>query len=176
MIGLPFKSLDTEEDKPSMDPETEKEFQELAETLKAAITKTSEGDEQNALVEAIQLNRNLLLNQAFGAYLKNPRQSKLLESVISILAGLEKSVRDDRKEAAKKKELETNTVAFNDMLEALKDISAGKIEIPTFDMSEFVLDPSKSLTEVAPDDYDPISEEELVQGNVLVDIEGNPID
>jgi hypothetical protein len=60
------------------------------------------------------------------------------------------------------------------MLEAMKTISSGAVSLPVFDMTRFLLDPNKSLLDAAKD-IAPIKPEELVQGNSLVDIDGNPV-
>lgn len=173
MIGLP-SIPQPEEQNSGLTPEMENKVKGLMQSLSTAIRKDDESDDQSHLIEVIQLNRALLLDSAMMSYLNKPGHSKLLESVISLLAGMEKAVRDDRKEAAKKKELLTNTVAFTNMLDALKEISTGRITIPTFDMGDFVLDPSKSLIE-GDEEIGEIKEAELEQGNFLVDLEGNRI-
>lgn len=155
---------------PSVD---DKLMEAVLQRLNAAMTKDPEDDEQESLVTAVQETRAFILKYSMGTYLNNPKNSKLLEGVISLIAGMEKSVRDDRKEKSKKKEKEDDAVSFNQMLEAMKDISAGKIQLPVFDISSFILDPDKSL--VGELDINPISDDELAMGNTLVDIDGKPM-
>lgn len=142
--------------------------------LRKALVLDLEDEDQNKLVEAIQQNRALLLNYAMQQYLAKPSSASLLEGVSSLIGHMEKTVRDNRKEKAKKKEGETNVLAFNQMLEAMKTISSGAVSLPVFDMTGFLLDPNKSLLDAAKD-IAPIKPEELVQGNSLVDIDGNPV-
>jgi len=150
------------------------EAAEAMETLRKALVIDLEDEDQNKLVEAIQQNRALLLKYAMQQYLSKPTSASLLEGVSSLIGHMEKTVRDNRKEKAKKKEGETNVLAFNQMLEAMKSISSGAVALPVFDMSSFLLDPNKSLLDTAKD-VAPIKPEELVQGNSLVDIDGNPV-
>jgi len=146
----------------------------MMETLRKALTADLEDEDQNKLVEAIQQGRALALNYAMMQYLSKPSSASLLEGVSSLLGHMEKTVRDNRKEKAKKKEGETNVLAFNQMLEAMKSISSGAVALPVFDMSNFLLDPNKSLLEGVKE-VAPIKPEELVQGNSLVDIDGNAV-
>lgn len=146
---------------------------EVLELLKKSLQEDIEDEDQTKLVKAVQNNRTFLLKYAMQAYLKNPKNGELLGSVTSLLAQMEKTVREDRKEKAKKKETENNIVSFNQMLEAMKGISAGTITVPVFDTSFFMLDPNKSLTDNL--DVKPISPEELVEGNAIVDLEGKPV-
>lgn len=147
---------------------------QIMEKMRAALTANPEDPNQATLVELIQQNRTLLLQYAMSQYLLNPKSASLLEGVTSLIGQMEKSVRDDRKEEAKKKESESNVLSFNQMLDAMKDISNGTIIIPHFDMSDFLLDPSKTLTPLATN-IAPISEAELVMGNELLNISGEKI-
>jgi hypothetical protein len=144
------------------------------ELLRKSLIADLEDEDQNKLVEAIQNSRALMLKYAMQQYLSKPSSASLLEGVSSLLGHMEKVVRDNRKEKAKKKEGETNVLAFNQMLEAMKTISSGAVTLPVFDMSGFMLDPNKSLLE-GNKDAAPIKPEELVQGNSIVDIDGNTV-
>lgn len=141
--------------------------------MREALVRNPDDPEQVSLVDIVQENRALLLQYAMSQYLLNPKSASLLEGVTSLIAQMEKTVRDDRKEKAKKKENENDMISFNQMLEAMKNISSGKIIIPSFDMSDFILDPGKSL--IMSPDIAPISPEELVQGNALVGLDAEPI-
>lgn len=144
------------------------------ELLRKALVTDLEDEDQNKLVEAIQGQRALLLKYAMQQYLSKPSSASLLEGVSSLLGHMEKVVRDNRKEKAKKKEGETNVLAFNEMLEAMKTISSGAVALPVFDMTGYLLDPNKSLLDQVKN-VNPIKPEELVQGNSLVDIDGNAV-
>lgn len=136
------------------------------------LARRDDDQDQNYLVEALQEHRTMLLNYATLTYLNRPKDPKLLEAVTGLVAQIEKAVRDDRKERLKKKENEDNKLSFNQMMEAMKQISAGEIVIPKFEMTHFLLDPSKSLLELN-NEIKPIKPEELDQGNTLVDLDGN---
>ena len=146
----------------------------IIERLRKALEDNPEDIDQTKLVTLIQENRTLLLQHAMGQYLQSPKSATLLEGVTSLIGQMEKTVRDDRKERAKKKDAETNVVSFNEMLDAMKSIATGQIMIPHFDMSDFILDPGKSLLTQA--DVAPIKPEELVQGNGLIDLNGDAIE
>jgi hypothetical protein len=146
---------------------------ELLEKMKVAIPVSDEDQDQKSLVTIIQENRALLLKYAMGKYLENPKSASLLEGVTSLIAHMEKTVRDDRKERAKKADSQNNVLAFNQMLDAMAKINEGKVLMPHFDMSDFILDPGKTLLISA--DIAPIKPEELVMGNHVVDLDGNPV-
>lgn len=145
----------------------------IMEKMRKALEGNPEDQDQTKLVTLIQENRALLLQYAMSQYLLNPKSASLLEGVTSLIGQMEKTVRDDRKERTKKNDAENNIVSFNQMLDAMKSISSGKIAVPSFDMADFILDPSKSLL-VTPG-IAPIKPEELVMGNSLVDIDGNTV-
>lgn len=164
----------TPEPTPPKDPAPPKPGVEtILMALKKAIEGTEEDVDQTALVKVIQDNRAFVLEYAMQAYLDNPKNAHLLEGVTSIIAQIEKTVRDDRKERMKKKENENNQVAFSQMLEAMKSISSGAIALPVFDQTDFILDPTKSLLDLV--NVAPIKPEELVQGNEIVDLDGQPV-
>lgn len=169
--------MDTQEfpkEKKKADPLDMDKLAKVIEELRAAMVGTDEDIDQEALVKMVQKNRAFMLEYAMAAYLDNPKNGELLGSVTSIIAAIEKSVREDRKERMKKKDSENNKMAFNQMLEAMQNINNGTIKMPVFDMSDFILDPSKPLL-AADSKVLPIQEGELVQGNAVVDIDGNPV-
>lgn len=156
------------------EPSTDDKMMEIVlARLNKAMVIDPEDVEQENLVSVIQETRSFLLKYSMGTYLNNPKNSKLLEGVISLIASMERSVRDNRKEQSKKQEKVDDAVSFNQMLEAMKDIGSGKIQLPKFDFSSFILDPSKTL--ITGLDINPISEGELKMGNFLVDLDGNPV-
>jgi len=148
----------------------------LLDALKMAMDPNLEDEEQAKLVEVIQKNRAFILQYAMTAYLNNPKSASLLEGVNQIFGQIEKAVRDDRKERAKKKENEGNRLAFNQMLEAMQHIQDGTVKLPQFDFTDFILDPSKSLlTPEESRNIEPIKDDELVQGNIPVDVNGDRV-
>ena len=145
------------------------------ENIRKALVKNIEDEDQTQLVDAIQEHRTLLLKYVTQQYLSNPKSASLLIGLISLINDMEKTVRDDRKEKMKKQDSQNNIVAFNQMVDAMKSISAGKIDLPVFDMQAFILDPSKSLITPTMEGINPITAEELVQGNSIVDIDGKTV-
>ncbi|MNM09002.1 hypothetical protein D3C81_190820 [compost metagenome] len=169
--------MDTQEtpkEKKKADPLDMDKLGKVIEELRLAMNGSEEDIDQETLVKMVQKNRAFMLEYAMAAYLDNPKNGELLGSVTSILAAVEKSVREDRKERMKKKDAENNKLAFNQMLDAMQSINNGSIKMPVFDLSDFILDPNKSLV---PENSTmlPIQEGELVQGNSVVDIDGNPV-
>lgn len=140
--------------------------------IQQQLSRTDEDVDQNYLVDALQQHRSLILNYATLSFVNKPNNPKMLEAVTTLVAQIEKAVRDDRKERAKKKDADDNKLSFNQMLDAMKQISSGAIAIPTFNMDGFMLDPTFSLMR---DDMKPINTDELAMGNELVDLEGNPM-
>lgn len=147
----------------------------VLEQLKMAMDSSPEDVDQETLVKVIQKNRAFILEYAMSAYLDNPKSASLLEGVTQMLAQMEKTIRDDRKEKAKKKENENNALGFSQLMEALGNISSGNIKLPSFDMKDFILDPSKPLIDEEDKGMEPIKLEELEQGNKLVDLDGEPV-
>lgn len=143
--------------------------------MRDALKKDLEDEDQTKLVDAIQQHRALLLRYAMQQYLSNPKSASLLEGVSSLMGHMEKAVRDDRKEKMKKQDGESNVLHFNQMLEAMKMISANKVAVPSFELASFILDPTKPLIPLTNSNIAPIKPEELVQGNQIVDIDGNGV-
>lgn len=160
------------ESKPTV-TEPSLEMIQIMERMRKALEANPEDVDQTQLITIIQENRALLLQYAMGQYLLSPKSATLLEGVTSLIGQMESTVRNDRKERTKKKDSENNIVSFNEMLDAMKSISSGQIAIPHFDMSDFILDPSKTLLFSV--DVNPINAAELVQGNELIDIDGNTV-
>lgn len=156
------------------DPGDSDKMRAVIEQLREAMVGHEEDIDQTEMVKMIQKNRAFLLEYAMGAYLDNPKNGELLGSVTSIIAALEKTIREDRKERMKKKENEDNAVSFNQMMEALQNMNNGSIKLPTFDFGEFILDPSKSLIGDRKF-FNPINEHELDQGIQQLDFDGNKI-
>jgi hypothetical protein len=164
---------DQYEPKPPANTEPSLEMIAIMERMRKALQENPEDVDQKELVKVIQENRAHILQYAMGQYLQNPKSASLLEGVTSLIGQMEGAVRNDRKERAKKQDQENNVISFNQMLDAMKGISNGQIIIPHFDMADFILDPGQSLlTRI---DVDPIKPEELVQGNELIDIDGNAV-
>lgn len=148
-------------------------LEEVLALLKQSLEPSEDDVEQVTFVTALQKNRQFLLQYAMKAYMEKPGSASLLEGVTSLLGHMEKAIRDDRKERMKKQENQDNRLSFQQMLEAMQMIKTGNLTVPTFDVTAFMLDPNVSLVEGL--DIKPIGEGELVQGNSIVDINGNSV-
>lgn len=131
--------------------------------LKGPQSKQSEDE----LVGMVSRQRTLLLDIATQTFINKPNNPKLLDSINTILAQLEKTVRDDRKERMKDRELEDNRANFATFVNALNEVSAGKLVIPTYGSQAFVLDPMAPIIRIEDPD-DEIKEDELFQGRQMV--------
>ncbi|UQT02697.1 hypothetical protein YUBABA_01340 [Serratia phage vB_SmaM-Yubaba] len=137
---------------------------EINKVLKGPQSKEAE----NELVGIIQKQRTLLLDIATQTFINKPNNPKLLDSINTILAQLEKTVRDDRKERLKDRELEDNRANFATFVNALNEVAAGKLVIPTYGNQAFVLDPLAPIIRIEDPD-DEIKDDELYQGRQIVD-------
>lgn len=140
--------------------------------LIAAINKLLRGpqdkESESELIRTVQKQRNLLLDIATQTFINKPNNPKLLDSINTILAQIEKTVRDDRKEKLKDKELEDNRANFATFVNALTEISAGKVVMPTYGNGSFVLDPMAPII-IIEDPDDEIKPEEISQGHMTID-------
>lgn len=148
----------------------EEELQAVLALLASTLEAKEDDKDQVSFVVAVQKNRKFLLEYAMQDYMIKPTSAKL-ETITSLLAHMEKVVRDDRKERAKKQENQDNILSFNQMLDAMSMIKKGSIVLPTFDLSNFMLDPNKPVVGIE-DGAKPIGAEELVMGNQIVSIDG----
>lgn len=98
----------------------------------------------NQLINYIQKQRTLLIEIMLNNFMKRPNP-KMADSMNTLLAQMEKSVRDDRKEAVKAKEMETSKETFELFSKSLNAVIDGRIHIPTFGKQSLILDPLKPL-------------------------------
>lgn len=151
----------------------EENLHEVLSLLAATLDPTEEDKEQVSFVVALQKNRKFLLEYAMQDYMIKPSPAKL-ETITSLLGAMEKVIRDDRKERAKKQENQDNVVSFKQMLDAMSMIKQGTIALPVFDLSNFMLDPNQSVI-AGETGIKPIGEAELVQGMVTLDLDGKVV-
>lgn len=126
-------------------------------------------EKENELINAVQKQRALLLDIATTTFLHKPNNPKLLDAINSVIAGIEKTIRDNRKEKLKDRELEDNKTNFGKFVNALNEISNGKVNIPTYENLPFILDPLKPVIDIDSNSSLEITEGELTQGREYVD-------
>ncbi|UPT53963.1 hypothetical protein [Vibrio phage phiKT1019] len=146
----------------------------ILQQLFEANRKDEEDPSQRNLVRSIQQLRGLILDNATAAYLKRPNDPKLLDALNSLVGALEKSVRDDRKEAERSKDREENRASFNQLIEAMGQLNNGTISIPTWGEGSFIINMDVELDQLL-EDQPKIRDDELVQGQTYLDFDGNPV-
>ena len=139
----------------------------LISNINAILKKDQNSETENELINLVQKQRTLLLDIATQTYISKPSNCKLLDSINTLVSQLEKSVRDDRKEKAKAKELEDNKTSFAAFVNALNEVANGKLVIPNYGDMGIILDPLKPVTQL--DSETMIKAEELAQGLIVVD-------
>lgn len=147
----------------------EKEKEELINKIQTILNGGHSIENENNLINVVQKQRKLLLDIATKTFISKPNNPKLMDSINTVLAQMEKSVRDDRKERLKDKELEDNKANFATFANALKEISAGKIKMPTFEDVPLNFNPLGDDFFVPLDLDDAIKPEELVKGRQILD-------
>ncbi|QDB70388.1 hypothetical protein CF8_0219 [Aeromonas phage CF8] len=141
---------------------------ELMAQLQTILDKGNTKEAESELIDCVQRNRRLMLDVATATFIKKPSNSKLLDSINTLLAGMEKTIRENRKEKLKDRELEDNKANFGTFINALNEVTSGKLKLPTYAGMALVLDPLKPLTELSIDEQ--INEGELDQGRTEIDI------
>ena len=139
----------------------------LISNINAILKKDQNTETENELINLVQKQRTLLLDIATQTYISKPSNCKLLDSINTLIGQLEKSVRDDRKEKAKAKEMEDNKTSFAAFVNALNEVANGKLVIPNYGDMGIILDPLKPVTQL--DSETMIKAEELAQGLIVVD-------
>lgn len=140
-------------------------FMKCVQDIQAIFAKGYSPENGKTLTSFIQKQRTLILELMLQSFMNRP-DPKMGDSLNTLMAQMEKSVRDDTKEQLKAKEMETSRETFELFSKSMAAVIDGKLSMPTFGMTSLVLDPMKPLlsTEEAK-----IKPEELQQGNVLVD-------
>ncbi|UVD32187.1 hypothetical protein [Vibrio phage phiKT1028] len=164
----------SEEFKPYHADASDQTVRGILQQLFNANKKDEEDPSQRNLVSTIQQLRGLILDNATAAYLKRPNDPKLLDALNSLVGALEKSVRDDRKEAERSKDKEENRASFNQLIEAMQQMNNNTLPVPSWGEGSFLINMDAELEELL-DDQPKIREDELVQGVIPLDFDGNPI-
>lgn len=147
----------------------EKEKDELIFQLQSILNAGHSVDNENSLIKLVQNQRRLLLDIATQTFIHKPNNPKLLDSINTLLGQMEKTVRDDRKERLRDRELEDNRANFATFVTALNEITAGKIVMPTFETHSINLDPLSDDIAEPEDPDEAIRDEELHQGRQILD-------
>ena len=139
----------------------------LISNINAILKKDQNTETENELINLVQKQRTLLLDIATQTYISKPSNCKLLDSINTLIGQLEKSVRDDKKEKARAKEMEDNKTSFAAFVNALNEVANGKLVIPNYGDMGIILDPLKPVTQLNSETM--IKAEELAQGLIVVD-------
>lgn len=127
-------------------------------------------DSEKSLLNIVQKQRKLILDIATSTFINKPNNPKLMDSINTLLGQMEKSVRDDRKERLKDRELEDNKANFATFVSALNEVTAGRLVMPTFADFNMPLDPFADKKLFVTDNPDEeITEEEKFQGRQILD-------
>lgn len=149
----------------------EKEKDQLIEDLQSVLNGGHSIENETSLLNIVQKQRRLLLDIATQTFIHKPNNPKLLDSINTLLGQMEKAVRDDRKERLRDRELEDNKASFATFANALVEITAGRIKMPTFG-TMLTLDPLGDESKVffeTDDPDDAIKEEELIGRRQILD-------
>ncbi|QYN80116.1 hypothetical protein PQD71_gp210 [Kosakonia phage Kc263] len=147
----------------------EKDKDALIAQIQAVLDGGHSVENENSLIGLMQSQRRLLLDIATQTFINKPNNPKLLDSINTILAQMEKTVRDNRKERLKDRELEDNKANFSTFVNALNEISAGRIKMPDYGDMAIILDPLAPVVDLSDDPDSEIREEEYVQGRQILD-------
>lgn len=147
---------------------TVKDKDELIASLNAILKGPMGKEEESNLIKMVQRQRTLMLDIATQTFISKPNNPKLLDSINTLLAGLEKTIRDDRKERLRDRELEDNKANFATFVNALNEVTAGKLTIPNYGNMAIVLDPMAPMLGLSDDPDDGIKHDELHQGRQIV--------
>lgn len=147
----------------------EKDKDQYIADIQAVLNGPMDKEGEQSLMKILQRQRNLLLDMAMQTYIKKPNSSSLLDSINTLMSNIEKSVRDDRKERLKDRELEDNKANFANFVNALGEISNGRLTLPNYGDQAFILDPLKPIIDLSDDPDTDVKPEELAQGLQEVD-------
>lgn len=133
------------------------------------LAKPDSKEVETELIQMLTNQRSLLLDVAMHTYISKPSNCKLLDSINTLIGQMEKTVRDNRKEKLKDKELEDNRANFATFVSALNEVAAGKLVLPNYGDQAFILDPLKPIHELSYSER--IKEGETIQGRQEIDVE-----
>lgn len=149
----------------------EKEKDQLIADIQLILNSDHSIENEKSLLNIVQKQRKLILDIATQTFISKPNNPKLMDSINTLLGQMEKSVRDDRKERLKDKELEDNKANFATFLNALNEVTAGRLVMPTFSSISLSLDPFGENDKIFETDNpdEEITQEEMKQGRQILD-------
>lgn len=149
----------------------EKEKDQLIADIQLILNSDHSVENEKSLLNIVQKQRKLILDIATQTFINKPNNPKLMDSINTLLGQIEKSVRDDRKERLRDKELEDNKANFATFVNALNEVTAGRLVMPTFSSIPMSLDPFGETGRLFETDNpdEEITEEEMKQGRQILD-------
>ena len=161
--------VNLENEEIEFEPETEEEktnkYIDCVRGIQGIFAKGYSKQNGDDLINYLQKQRSLILELMLENFMRRA-DAKMGDAINTLMSQMEKSVRDDRKEAMKAKEMETSKETFALFAKSLSAVTDGTLVIPNFGPSSLLLDPMKPLVDA---NKEKIKPEELQMGNILVD-------
>lgn len=165
LYDTPSPLVDTHNKPLVIRPQVHPDDHPVLSTLKSIVSKGYNVQSGTALIACLQQQRSTVLEILMEAFRRKPTPG-MTEAIGAIMNQLEKSVRDDRKEALKSKELETTQEMFELFSRSLNEVISGNVVLPTFGQEAFNLTPTQSFT----GEDEQFAEDELQMGIEIIDI------
>lgn len=137
--------------------------------LQNILNKGGSKEVESELLDAVQQHRRLLLDVAMDTFMKKPSNSKLMDSINTLLGQMDKKIRDDRKEKLKDRELEDNKANFSMFVSAINEVASGKLKLPDYGSRAMILDPLQTFHQLGRGEE--IRDGELDQGMMELNLE-----
>lgn len=132
--------VDTSNEKIQYKPEVKPEHIACVKGIQDIVNRGYSQTNGAELINYIQRQRSVILEVMVECFSKKPTPS-MADSMNTLIGQMEKSVRDERKEALKAKELETSKETFELFRRSLEHVLDGSIHMPTFESASLTLDP-----------------------------------
>lgn len=166
---MPPCTVNVENEVIEFEPETEEDktnkYIDCVQSIQGLFAKGYSKETGQELIVYLQKQRSLILELMLDNFMRRA-DAKMGDAINTLMSQMEKSVRDDRKEAVKAKEMETSKETFALFAKSLSAVTDGSLIIPNFGPSSLLLDPMKALVDSKEAKIKP---EELLMGNILVD-------
>lgn len=165
LYDTPSPLVDTHNKPLIIRPQVHPDDESVLVKLKTIVSKGYGIQSGAELVACLQQQRATMLEILMEAFRKKPSPG-MTEAVNIIMTQMEKSIRDDRKEALKSKELETTQEMFELFSRSLNEVINGNVVLPTYGQEAFNLNPTLSFT----GEEESFAPEELQMGIEIIDI------